>query len=177
MAELQRAMEQPFDDSEVSDPSSAYLSNMDEEFPPLSVTEVTELMEPGEPPTVLQVQNARGTSDWQFPPALYRSYDLRYVPFILDVCSDNNGINSLCPFWWSPSDSYSKYFWRGCKIWCNPPYTEVEHVLNKAIERYKTDPRNTLHSDGAARLARLTVVGQAHKDRVVFLCGLLPQRY
>ena len=36
MAALQRAMEQPFSDSEVSDPSSAYLSNMDEEFPPCS---------------------------------------------------------------------------------------------------------------------------------------------
>ena len=151
MAELQRAMEQSFSDSEVSDPSSAYLSNMDEEFPPLSVTEVTELVEPevpgpvnpGEPPTLLQVQNARDTSDWQFPPALYRSYDLRYGPFVLDACSDNDGRNSPIPTWWSPSDSYSKYFWRGCKIWCNPPYTEVEHVLNKAIEGYKIDPGNT----------------------------------
>ena len=96
MAELQ-AMEQSFSDSEVSDPSSAYLSNIDEEFPPMSVTEVTEPVEPNEPPTLLQVQNARDTSDRHFPPTLYRSYDLRYGPFILDACSDKDGKNSLCP--------------------------------------------------------------------------------
>ena len=66
-----QAMEQSFNDSEVFDPSSAYLSNIDEEFPPLSMTEVLEPVEPDEPPTLLQVQNARDTSDWQFPPALY----------------------------------------------------------------------------------------------------------
>ena len=142
MAELQ-AMEQSFSDSEVSDPSSAYLSNIDEEFSPLSVTEVLEPVEPDEPPTLLQVQNARDTSGWQFPPALYRSYDLRYGPFILDACSDKDGKNSLCPTWWSPSDSYSKHLWGGCKIWCNPPYAEVEQVLNKAIAGYKVDPENT----------------------------------
>ena len=75
-----------------------YLSNI-EEFPPMSVTEgtelieteVQELVEPDVPAAIFQLQNPRDTSDWQFPPALYRSYDLRYGPFILDTCSDEHG--------------------------------------------------------------------------------------
>ncbi|KAL3131483.1 hypothetical protein ABBQ38_007791 [Trebouxia sp. C0009 RCD-2024] len=150
IAELQAAM-QPTptaseEGSEVSDPSSAYGSIIDADFMPIWQTPTClceELQPPGFSDMKQQLHSARDTTDWQFPPALFRSYDLRYGPFTRDACSDSDDSNALCPAWWSPEDSYTQYSWSGCKIWCHPPFNQVNEVLDKAIDGFKRDPGRT----------------------------------
>ena len=39
----------------------------------------------------MQLAAVRDSADWHFDPDLYRSYNLRYGPFDVDACADNEG--------------------------------------------------------------------------------------
>ncbi len=111
MADLQLAMdassEDSYADSEVSDPSSAYMSAANAELLPMwplrshSALESACLERPGLYDFQHQLQSQRDTSDRQFLPNVFKSYDLHYGPFEVDTCSDDAGNNALCKEWWS----------------------------------------------------------------------------
>ena len=48
-------------------------------------------------------------SDVKFDPGLQASYDLRYGPFEVDACCDDQGYNAYCAVYWSPSNSFTRH--------------------------------------------------------------------
>lgn len=82
-------------------------------------------------------------SDVKFDPGLQASYDLRYGPFEVDACSDDQGYNAYCAVYWSPSNSFTRRSWDGLKVWAHPPHEAIGSALNKASTGYKTDPDHT----------------------------------
>ena len=119
--------------SQFSLPSSAFASA---DLPLLGEETVAEPMLPFEKPGLTEfrykLQTQRDTSDWQFSPEMFQHYDTFLWSFQVDATCDNEGRNALCPEFWSQANSCTKHTWAGKSIWCNPPFDEVQEVLQQA---------------------------------------------
>ena len=92
---------------------------------------------------MMALATMRDTTDWQFEPDLFKSYDIHYGPFDVDACADNEGQNAQCEHFWSPNNSYAQHSWAGTKVWCNPPFEEIAAVLSHAMASYYEAPQKT----------------------------------
>ena len=66
---------------------------------------------------------------WSVPPELFRSVD-REFRFTTDVCAP--GAVAFCPNYMQHHHALDER-WSG-RVWCNPPYVNVDAWLRKAIE-------------------------------------------
>jgi len=67
--------------------------------------------------------------DFRTPRDLFSSLDDRFS-FTLDAAASHD--NALCPDYFTEDDDGLKQKWSGV-VWCNPPYSNVEPWISKAL--------------------------------------------
>lgn len=71
------------------------------------------------------------TDHWETPWELVRDLEREFGPFNLDPCATRD--NAKAPNWFDESQDGLIQVWRG-RVFCNPPYSSVDHWVRKAIE-------------------------------------------
>ena len=64
------------------------------------------------------------------PPDLFEQLDRRHGPFTVDVAAAEH--NTKCERFYSRSDNGLERDWSGERVWCNPPYSDIEVWVEKA---------------------------------------------
>jgi len=77
-----------------------------------------------------QVHWSDESDEWATPPSLLRPLDEAVGGFDLDPCSGAEE-RSIAPETYTESDDGLSKRWHG-RVWCNPPYSDVEDWLEKA---------------------------------------------
>lgn len=59
--------------------------------------------------------------------------------FTVDACA--SAYNAKCKRYWTKEDNGLYQSWSGEKVWCNPPYSDIEPWVEKGIDAlYLSDP-------------------------------------
>ena len=66
-----------------------------------------------------------------------------HEPFQLIPFLTSDNATSSTPARSAPDDSYAQHSWSGCKIWCNPPRSEISAVVHEAISDFLADLKHT----------------------------------
>lgn len=81
-------------------------------------------------PQQIRERGARPTADDRATdPREFAVFDQRFR-FSIDVCAEAH--NAKLPRFYSPADDGLAQSWRGERVWCNPPYSDIEPWLEKA---------------------------------------------
>jgi phage N-6-adenine-methyltransferase len=73
---------------------------------------------------------SKDSDQWETPESLFRAYDWEFA-FTLDACASSK--NHKLPNYES-KDGLSRS-WANERVWCNPPYSDIEPWVAKAAER------------------------------------------
>lgn len=79
------------------------------------------------------------SDEWETPQEFFNALDSEFN-FELDVCADE--INHKCNEWYGIEEDGLKQNWGGKRVWCNPPYSQIEKWVEKAWRETRQD--NTL---------------------------------
>lgn len=90
-------------------------------------------------PKNLSVMYTSKTDEWYTPIDFYEELD-REFHFNLDPCSTD--LNHKCEKYYTISDNDLNHSWAGYRVFCNPPYSEIDKWVEKAF--YETKNPNTL---------------------------------
>lgn len=69
------------------------------------------------------------TDEWDTPQDLYEKLDAEFG-FNLDPCSTDE--NKKCVLHYTKAEDGLKQDWGGCRVFCNPPYSETKLWVRKA---------------------------------------------
>lgn len=61
----------------------------------------------------------------------------------MDACSDPAGFNAMVDNHWSKVEDCTKAEWGGHNAWCNPPFHQVEPVIQRFLECKRKSPQAT----------------------------------
>lgn len=79
------------------------------------------------------------SDEWTTPQDFYEELDKEFH-FDLDVAADEN--NHKCDKYFTAKEDGLSQNWGGCRVFCNPPYSEISKWVAKAF--YETKKDNTL---------------------------------
>jgi hypothetical protein len=82
--------------------------------------------------------------DWMLDRHVFQFIESKWGPFEVDACADPQGLNAQLPFYWSIEDSCLGHDWAGKSIYCNPPFNEIQPILEHAIVCFRKDPLATV---------------------------------
>ena len=68
---------------------------------------------------------------WETPGDLFNSLDAEF-DFSLDACALPE--NAKCELFFSPQDDGLKQCWRGHRVFCNPPYSDIKRWVKKCYD-------------------------------------------
>lgn len=71
------------------------------------------------------------SDEWSTPQNLYNELDAEFH-FNLDPCA--NKYNHKCDNYYSKYNNGLNHEWGGCRVFCNPPYSEINEWCKKAYE-------------------------------------------
>lgn len=74
-------------------------------------------------------------------PELFAECVDRWGMFTLDVAAAAH--NAKCPRFYTLTDDGLMQPWRGHRVWCNPPYSDIEPWIAKAIAEHAASPADT----------------------------------
>lgn len=69
------------------------------------------------------------SDDWSTPPQFFRELDAE-LHFDLDVCATEE--NRKCLRYFSKEQDGLQQSWAGCRVFCNPPYSQIKKWVEKA---------------------------------------------
>eukprot|EP00884_Botryococcus_braunii_P019069 jgi/Botrbrau1/5846/Bobra.0366s0027.1 len=72
------------------------------------------------------------TEDWMLETNIFREIETHWGPFDLDACCDLQGHNSQLPL-----------FWTHLSIYCNPPFSIIDRVVNHCLACFTRSPLTT----------------------------------
>lgn len=76
------------------------------------------------------------SDEWETPKALYEELNGEFL-FNLDPCATDD--NHKCLMYYTKAEDGLKQSWGGCRVFCNPPYSQVKHWVRKAYEECRKD--------------------------------------
>ena len=79
------------------------------------------------------------SDEWSTPKALFDELNEEFG-FTLDPCSTDN--NHLCDKYYTVHENGLEQSWKGERVFCNPPYSEISKWCEKAF--YESKNPNTL---------------------------------
>lgn len=79
------------------------------------------------------------SDEWETPQQFYDELDKEFN-FNLDVCATDD--NHKCQEYFTQEDNGLEKSWGGYRVWCNPPYSNIEKWVEKAF--YETKQEGTL---------------------------------
>ncbi|KAK3288483.1 hypothetical protein CYMTET_4047 [Cymbomonas tetramitiformis] len=89
-------------------------------------------------------ENVVDRQDWKLVKDEFEKIVQQYGQFDVDACCDSMGVNRQVPTYWTDC---LKQQWRGKHVWCNPPYTKdndlIEKILRHFLAEWRADPENT----------------------------------
>ena len=89
-------------------------------------------------------ENVVDRQDWKLVKEEFEKIVQQYGQFDVDACCDSMGVNRQVPTYWTDC---LKQQWRGKHVWCNPPYTKdndlIEKILRHFLAEWRADPENT----------------------------------
>lgn len=71
------------------------------------------------------------SDEWSTPQELFNRLDAEFH-FDLDPCATPD--NAKCEKYYTAEDDGLKKSWGGCKVFCNPPYSEISAWVRKCYE-------------------------------------------
>jgi len=74
--------------------------------------------------------------DWKTPKSLFRCLERLFGKFDLDPCTEDNHLQ--VPYYYTSKDNGLVKEWFG-RVYVNPPYSETEKWVRKAIQEVKED--------------------------------------
>jgi len=87
----------------------------------------------------LQVCFSHDSDEWATPQELFDEINNEFH-FDLDPCATEE--NHKCERYVTKEQDGLKISWGGCRVWCNPPYSQIDKWVAKAF--YETKNDNTL---------------------------------
>jgi hypothetical protein len=82
--------------------------------------------------------------DYMVDPGIFQEVEETYGTFDVDAAADDEGNNSQVEFlWFSKSCNALAQRWAGLRVWCNPPYSQIQEFLLHAWGEWSKDPFNT----------------------------------
>ena len=87
----------------------------------------------------LDVMYSSKSDEWATPEDFFQSLDKEFH-FDLDAAASH--INHKCNKYFTIEDDGLTQNWGGCRVFCNPPYSQIEKWVEKAF--YETKQENTL---------------------------------
>ena len=85
----------------------------------------------------------RDTDDWCFDHSKFQEYHLKYGPFDVEACADEEGHNAHMSPYWSAKDSCLQHSWTGLRTYCNPPWRLIDPILEHFLSCRREDPTGT----------------------------------
>ena len=79
------------------------------------------------------------SDEWSTPTEVFDALDAEF-DFNLDPCASDN--NCKVPFYFTKEQDGLKQLWAGCRVFCNPPYSNISAWVEKAFRESRND--NTL---------------------------------
>jgi len=76
------------------------------------------------------------SDEWATPQKLFDDLNNEF-DFELDVCATEE--NHKCPEYFTKEQDGLSKNWGGKRIWCNPPYSQIEKWVEKAFRETRTD--------------------------------------
>ena len=86
-----------------------------------------------------KVMFSRNSDEWATPQSFFDGIDKEFH-FTLDPCSTDE--NHKCEKYYTMADNGLEKSWGGYRVFCNPPYSEIDKWVAKAF--YETRNDNTL---------------------------------
>ena len=87
----------------------------------------------------LEVMYSSKSDEWATPEDFFKSLDEEFH-FDLDAAASH--INHKCNKYFTVEDDGLTQNWGGCRVFCNPPYSQIDKWVEKAF--YETKQENTL---------------------------------
>lgn len=69
-------------------------------------------------------------------PTLFAALNERFGGFQIDVAASD--ANTKCKYWFTSEDDALELMWPCERIWCNPPYSNIQPWVAKAWEQWRT---------------------------------------
>lgn len=76
------------------------------------------------------------SDEWATPQGVFDRLDAEFH-FNLDPCATSD--NHKCPRYYTAADDGLKKNWGGCRVFCNPPYSQIGAWVEKAYRETRTD--------------------------------------
>lgn len=83
----------------------------------------------------LSLQTNSGEVDFRTPMTIFDSLAHEYGPFDLDAAASE--VNTLCGEYYDIESDGLRSPWAG-KVWCNPPYDNIESWIKKSVQEIKS---------------------------------------
>eukprot|EP00884_Botryococcus_braunii_P002653 jgi/Botrbrau1/12389/Bobra.0084s0012.1 len=83
------------------------------------------------------------TEDWMLETSIFREIETQWGPFDLDAGCDLQGHNSQLPLYWSAEDDCLQQSWTHLSIYCNPPFSIIDRVVNHCLACFTSSPFTT----------------------------------
>lgn len=74
--------------------------------------------------------------EWSTPDNIYKQLDAEFR-FNLDPCA--NDINHKCDKYYTIENDGLSHTWEGCRVFCNPPYSNIDKWVEKAYRESRHD--------------------------------------
>lgn len=87
----------------------------------------------------LSVMYSSKSDEWATPQSFFDEINKEF-DFNLDVCATDE--NHKCENYYTIQDNGLEKNWGGYRVWCNPPYSEIDKWVAKAF--YETKNDNTI---------------------------------
>ena len=87
-------------------------------------------------PKTLDVMYSSKSNEWATPLDFYKELDNEFH-FNLDPCSDDT--NYKCEKHYTLEEDGLSQNWGGCRVFCNPPYSEISKWVEKAFREGHKD--------------------------------------
>ena len=79
---------------------------------------------------------SHNSDEWETPQNFYDELDKEFR-FTLDVCATHD--NHKCDRYFTKEENGLEKSWGGERVWCNPPYSEINKWTAKAFYETKND--------------------------------------
>ena len=84
----------------------------------------------------LNVMYSSNSDEWATPQSFYEQLDAEFN-FNLDVAASDE--NHKCDRYFTQEDNGLTQNWGGCRVFCNPPYSQIDKWVEKAFYESKTE--------------------------------------